>query len=157
MPSPHTVAPTRPLYNSVVLEGRQGTRAKRKPDLEPLVEGEGEREQKHQKLGMASIQHLLRPAVGKGTGVLTSADEGKGIVVEEEEGDKEADDDDIDDGSYVGSDDASGGEGDDDSDFVDDPFVEVDPENILASRTQRWEPTPPGVSFDPDQDEDDSE
>ncbi|KAJ8479313.1 hypothetical protein OPV22_023040 [Ensete ventricosum] len=74
---------------------------------------------------MASIQHLLRPAVGKGTGVLTSADEGKGIVVEEEEGDKEADDDDIDDGSYVGSDDASGGEGDDDSDFVDDPFVEA--------------------------------
>nr|XP_009380122.2 PREDICTED: uncharacterized protein LOC103968584 [Musa acuminata subsp. malaccensis]XP_018675281.1 PREDICTED: uncharacterized protein LOC103968584 [Musa acuminata subsp. malaccensis] len=132
------------------------TRMKRKRDLEPLVEGEGEREQKHQKLEMASVLHLLLPAVDEGTGALTSVDKGKGIVVEEEEGDKEADDDDSDDGSDVGSEDESGGEGDDDSDFVDDPLVEVDPENILPSSTQRREPPRPGVYVDPDQDEDDS-
>ncbi|URE49226.1 hypothetical protein MUK42_15071 [Musa troglodytarum] len=105
---------------------------------------------------MASILHLLRPAVDKGMGVLTSVDKGKGIVVEEEEGDKEADDEDSDDGSDVGSEVESGGEEDDDTDFVDDPLVEVVLENILPSRTLWREPPPPGVYFDPDQDEDDS-
>ncbi|WOL00969.1 histone H2A.Z-specific chaperone CHZ1-like [Canna indica] len=151
---------------------------KRKCDAQSLEEGEGEQTKKHQKLVIAS-DPLPQPEdppkddagqgeateedAGlngnvKGKGVLTAVDKGKGILVEEErEEEEEEDDEDSDDSSDVGSGDEIGGDGDDDSDYVDDPLAEVDLDNILPSRTRRRDPPPPGAFFDPEQDENDSD
>ncbi|RRT45458.1 hypothetical protein B296_00028000 [Ensete ventricosum] len=159
--------------------------SKRKADPTSLEEGEreGERAKKHQKpevesdaahqtLDGASEDDGRQEAkketadadedrtatIVKGKGELTAVDKGKGIMVEEEEEEEgEDDDEDSNDSSDVDSGDEIGEEGDDDSDFVDDPLAEVDLENILPSRTRRREPPPPGAYFDPVQDEDDSD
>lgn len=76
-------------------------------------------------------------------------DKGKGKMIVEEEEEDSSDD----------SDEACVASGSD-SDYSDDPLMEVDLNNILPSRTRRWAPSVPGaylVPLDQDDDEDDDD
>ncbi|PKA56897.1 hypothetical protein AXF42_Ash002200 [Apostasia shenzhenica] len=100
----------------------------------------------------------------KGKTVLSASDKGKGkmVMLEDEDGVDEEDGGEFDDSDGSSSEDDSdslpeGDGGDEDSDFSDDPLAEVDPDNILPSRTRRRRTAEPGAYLVEDGDDDDDE
>lgn len=94
------------------------------------------------------------PVQDKGKGKTVVLDKGKSVMLEEDE-DEDGSDDDSDDSDDAGA--IRLGNGEDSSDFDDDPLAELDLDNVLPSRTRRKQPPPPGSYLVIDSDEEDDD